>query len=83
MMNVFKNVKSSFPLFGVFHHTREFFTHMEMLPLPVNDILGTHCHWAVRILYPFYPNIISLWGGGLKIYNFISFFTPGAANKIL
>ena len=36
-------------LFGVYHPTREFFTHMEMSPLPVKGckflpMLGTHGH---------------------------------------
>ena len=41
-------------LFGVFHPTREFFTHMETSPLPVKGckfwhMLGTYGHWAVRV----------------------------------
>ena len=42
-------------LFGVFHSTREFFTHMETSSLPVKGckfwpILGTHDHKAVTVL---------------------------------
>ena len=42
-------------LFGVFHSTREFFTHMETSSLPVKGckfwpLLGTHGHKAVTVL---------------------------------
>ena len=42
-------------LFVEFRPTQEFFTHLEMSPLPVKDCkfwpkLGTHSHWAVRVL---------------------------------
>ena len=42
-------------VFGVYRPTRKFFTHMETSPLPVKDckfwsMLGTHGHWAVRVL---------------------------------
>ena len=45
-----------FILFGGFHSTREFFTHMVTSPSPVKcckfflPIFGTDCHLAVRVL---------------------------------
>ena len=44
-----------FVLFGVLRPTREFFTHKETSPLPVNGFkfwstLGTRGNWAVRVL---------------------------------
>ena len=51
-------------LFGIYRPTWESFTHMEMSPLPVKGckfwpMLGTHGHWAVRVLYV--PHL--LWHG--------------------
>ena len=42
-------------LCGIYRPTRESFTHMRMSPLPVKGckfrpMLGTHGHWAVRVL---------------------------------
>ena len=42
-------------LSGVFRPTQEFFTHLEMSPLPLNGckfwpMLSTYGHWAVRVL---------------------------------
>ena len=44
-----------FCLLGVYRLNRKLFTHMETSPLPMNGcafwpILGTHGHWAVRVL---------------------------------
>ena len=44
-----------FCLFGVYRPKREFFTYMETWQLPVKGckfwpLLGTHGHWAVRVL---------------------------------
>ena len=78
MMNVLKTEKSSVSpdkffvcllvcLFGVLLHTREFFTHMETSPLPVNDIL-TYTRHSLPLgsedTLPFLPqNYIPLgWG---------------------
>ena len=49
-------------LFGVFRPTREFFTHIETSPLPVNGckfwpMLGTYGHWAVRVLQCSAPTV--------------------------
>ena len=42
-------------LYGVIRPTREFFTHMETSSEPVKGFkfwpLGTHGHWATRVLY--------------------------------
>ena len=57
-------------LFGVFRPTREFFTQLEMSPLPVKGckfwpMLGTHGHWAVRGLY----SVSHLLWHGASVYN--------------
>ena len=49
-------------LFVVYRPTREFFTHMETSPLPVKGckfwpMLGTHGHWAVRVLQRTTPTV--------------------------
>ena len=48
--------------------THEFFTHMET-PLPMKNfkcwpVLGTHCHWAVRVLQRATPTVT-----GASVYN--------------
>ena len=53
---IFARKKQSFVyLLWVFHPTREFFTHMETSPLPVEGcnfrcMLGTYGDWALRVL---------------------------------
>ena len=51
-------------VFGVYRPTQEFFTHtcIETSPLPVKVckvwlMLGTHGHWAVRVLYRATPTV--------------------------
>ena len=50
----------------VYRPTREFFTHMETSLLPVKfwPVLGTHGHWAVRVLYGATPTKT-----GASVYN--------------
>ena len=49
-------------VYGVYHPTWEFFTHMETSPLPVKGckfwpMLGSHGHWAVRVLKRATPTV--------------------------
>ena len=53
-------------LFGVYRPS-EFFTHMETSPLPVKGckfgpMLGTHGHWAVKVLYRATPTAARAYG---------------------
>ena len=46
---------SLFCFFVVYRPTRDFFTHIEMSPLPLKGckfwaMIGTHGHWAVRVI---------------------------------
>ena len=57
-------------MFGGYRPTRKFFTHIETSSLPVKGytfwpMLGTHDHWAVRVLYSV-PH--ALWHGA-SVYN--------------
>ena len=69
-LNVTYDVRwNSFCIFGGFRPTRECFTHLETLPLPVKGCklwptLGSHGHWAVRFFSV--PHL--LWHG-VSVYN--------------